>query len=225
MRTSWRRAAPSTSTSAPRPTRMSRWRFSRTLPSRRARAARSRSGTSGSRPAATARSPSRGSGTTVGFEFSAGITAGAGIFATPDRALAAVGFSETPGVVFDARCAPRHALCRAERRLQGERRGQGHASDRRRRQPGLRRVRRRLRAERGGAPLQRRDRRTLRPRSHRAQLEAAAARRRRREAGAGYLDPRRSRRHHRRAPRRQARLQLQLRARGRACRPRRATSG
>lgn len=43
-----------------------------------------------------------GSGTTVGFGFAAGMTAGAGIFARADRALDALGLSETPGVVLDA---------------------------------------------------------------------------------------------------------------------------
>ena len=66
-----------------------------------------------------------GSGTTVGFEFAAGIAAGAGIFTEPDRALAALGFSETPGVAFDLDAQPnaRYAVLSAAYKASGEVRG------------------------------------------------------------------------------------------------------
>ncbi len=66
-----------------------------------------------------------GNGTTVGFELAAGMAAGAGIFATADRALAALGFSETPVVALDADAPrdPRYAVLRAGYKASGEVRG------------------------------------------------------------------------------------------------------
>jgi hypothetical protein len=66
-----------------------------------------------------------GTGTTVGFELAAGMAAGAGIFATADRALAALGFSETPVVALDADAPrdPRYAVLRAGYKASGEVRG------------------------------------------------------------------------------------------------------
>ena len=66
-----------------------------------------------------------GGGTSVGFEFSAGITAGAGIFDRPDQAIAALGLAETPGLVLspDARGDARYAVLRAGYRASGEVKG------------------------------------------------------------------------------------------------------
>ena len=66
-----------------------------------------------------------GNGTTIGFELAAGMAAGAGIFATADRALAALGFSETPVVALDADAPrdPRYAVLRAGYKASGEVRG------------------------------------------------------------------------------------------------------
>ena len=63
-----------------------------------------------------------GSGTTVGFEFAAGMAAGAGIFASADRALDALGLSGTPGVVLDADSPrdTRYAVLRAGYTASGE---------------------------------------------------------------------------------------------------------
>lgn len=62
-----------------------------------------------------------GGDTTIGFEFSAGITAGAGIFSRADRALASLGLDDTPGVVLDAAVQPdtRYAVLSAGYKASG----------------------------------------------------------------------------------------------------------
>jgi hypothetical protein len=77
-------------------------------------------GVSGGNPVAFS-----GSGTTVGFEFSAGITAGAGIFDRPDKAIAALGLAETPGLSLssDGGADARYAVLRAGYKASGEVKG------------------------------------------------------------------------------------------------------
>jgi len=66
-----------------------------------------------------------GSGTTVGFEFSAGITAGAGIFDRPEKAVAALGLDETPGLSLGtgSPAGARYAVLRAGYKASGEVKG------------------------------------------------------------------------------------------------------
>jgi hypothetical protein len=56
----------------------------------------------------------QGGGVTLGFSFSAGVTAGAGVFDNPDDAVAALGLDETPGLNLTVGAEPnsRYALLR-----------------------------------------------------------------------------------------------------------------